>query len=161
MDAATIREAGPDDVRRVQDALMALSGDLGDDHRAGEEALAAACFGPASFACAMLAEAGDAVVGVALASPLFSTTRGASGTYVSDLWVTPARRGAGTGRRLLAGAARRGAEMWGARFVKLAVYAENQRAAAFYRRLGFSFQDRERNAVLDGAQMRALIEETT
>jgi ribosomal protein S18 acetylase RimI-like enzyme len=158
--AVAVRWATAADAPALHAALAALSRDLGDEHRASEEALAAACFGPSAFASALLSEAGGNLVGVALIAPIFSTTRGAAGVYLSDLWVDPAWRGARLGRRLLAEVARHGDERWGATFIKLAVYDENPGAARFYQTTGFAFLGRERNAILEGDALRALIGET-
>lgn len=156
MTAPAIRPAAPDDLDRLFAALAALAGDLGDPFQATRAGLAAACFGRVPAAVALLAERGEETVGACLVSPVFSTSWGSAGAYVSDLWVAPAERGSGLGRRLLAHAARLAAEDWGAGYVKLAVYEDNPRAAAFYARLGFAFQTRERTAILGGAALATL-----
>ena len=148
MDAPAIRPAGPGDMPALHRALCRLSDDLGDAHRADVAALDRACAGPAPAAYGFLA--GPGPEGAALASPLFSTTRGVAGVYVSDLWVADGRRGTGLGRRLLAHVARFGAGRWGAGFLKLSVYAENADALAFYDRLGFDRADRDRTLLLGG-----------
>ena len=139
-------------------ALSRLSADLGDRHLATEVALAAACTASQPAAYGFLA--GDGPAGAALAAPLFSTTRGAAGIYVSDLWVAPEARGTGLGRHLLAHAARFAADRWGARFLKLSVYGETDAALAFYHRLGFADTPRDRWLVLAGAPMTDLMEAT-
>jgi ribosomal protein S18 acetylase RimI-like enzyme len=149
-----IREAGPADMPALHRALAALSADLGDSHQAGPAALAAACQGPRAFALALIA--GHGPQGAALAAPVFSTTRGGAGAYVSDLWVAPERRGGGLGRALLAEVARIGARRWGAHFLKLSVYDRAAGARAFYARLGFRIQPGERPAILEGAPLAAL-----
>lgn len=144
---------GPADIAALADALAALSADLGDTHRAGARDLARACLGPAAVCRGLLARAGGAraggaPVGAALVSAIFSTTQGAAGAYVSDLWVAPAHRGRGLGRALLAAAAALAARRWEARFLKLAVYAGNAEALDFYRRLGFRHAAHERALLL-------------
>jgi len=129
-------------------ALCRLSGDLGDAHRADVAALDRACTGPAPAAHGFLAGPGPEAA--ALVSPLFSTTRGMAGVYVSDLWVSDDRRGTGLGRRLLSHVARFGAGRWGAGFLRLSVYAENADALAFYDRLGFDRVERDRTLLLGG-----------
>lgn len=151
-----IRLAAPGDMAALHAALTQLSADLGDRHGATMAALAAACSGPHPAAYGFLA--GDGPEGAALAAPLFSTTRGAAGLYVSDLWVAPAARGTGLGRRILAHVARFGADRWGATFIRLSAYGENAGALAFYDRLGFAETPRDRWLVLAGAAMDRLKE---
>lgn len=152
-----IRLAGPGDMAALHQALSQLSADLGDRHVATEAALARACTAPQPAAYGFLA--GNGTQGAALAAPLFSTTRGDAGLYVSDLWVAPAARGTGLGRRILAHVARFGADRWGASFLKLSVYGENAAALAFYDRLGFADTPRDRWLVLAGAALDRLTEE--
>lgn len=132
-------------------ALEALSTHMGDTHRATEEALARACLGAFPACHGFLARSGTDVAGAALVSPVFSTTRGAPGAYVSDLWVADEFRGRGLGRRLLCVAGEFAARNWRARFLKLTVYAENAGARAFYERLGFEVAERDRACLLGDA----------
>jgi ribosomal protein S18 acetylase RimI-like enzyme len=99
----------------------------------------------------MLARQGDDPVGALLASPLFSTTRGGLGLFVSDLWVDANTRGQGLGQRLLAHALRE----WSPVFVKLAVYHDNAAAHAFYTHTGFAPQG-DTNMILYGAALDRL-----
>ena len=137
MEDVTIRRAGSDDAERFNAALSKLSDYLGDRHKASAEDLRRSCFSqPAAFA-GLVAERAGEVVGAALLSPLFSTTRGGAGVFVSDLWVSETLRGSGLGRRLLAHAIRLGEELWGAGFLKLNVHHSNSGAMSAYERLGF------------------------
>lgn len=135
--APAIGVAGAADMAALAAALAALSADLGDTHRADAAALAAACLGVPPACHGLLARGAGGVTGAALVSAIFSTTQGAAGAYVSDLWVAAGARGQGLGRRLLRAAAGFAAERWRARFVKLAVYDDNPGARGFYARLGF------------------------
>lgn len=147
----TIRLAEAADAGRLNAALRALSADLGDTHRATDADIAAAGFGSEPAFRAILALRAEQVVGVAVFSPLYSTTRGCAGAYVSDLWVARAARGDGLGPRLLA--AVRDA---GAGFIRLAVYGDNPRAVAFYERMGFAARRGEVGMILDGAALKAI-----
>lgn len=156
MGGVTIRRAGEADLGRLDTGLRQLSAALGDAHSAARDDLHRACFGAGPVVRAMIAERGEALLGIALFSPVFSTMRGAIGLYVSDLWVDETARGAGLGRRLLAAAAREGNLLWDARFLRLVVYDDNPSARAFYRKLGFSDDRREILMTLDEAGIAAL-----
>ena len=134
----TIRDARPEDTERLDRGLAALSAELGDAHLLTRETLARLCFGAEPAAHALIAEDGTALLGVALYSPLVSTSRGGAGVFLADLWVSEDARGAGLGARLIGAVATRAAQRWGAIFLRLAVYHTNPRARAFYDRLGFA-----------------------
>jgi len=154
-----IAPAGAGDMGDLARALEALSAGMGDIHHATEAVLARACLGPDPACCGFLARAGAELAGAALASPVFSTTFGAAGAYVSDLWVAEGFRGRGLGRRLLRRVAEHAAERWQARFLKLTVYAENAGARAFYERLGFEVAERDRACLLGGEALDRLMGE--
>jgi ribosomal protein S18 acetylase RimI-like enzyme len=160
MQAISIRAAAEADLERLDAGLRRLSEGLGDGHRARVGDLRRAGFGAHPAFRALLAEAGDALVGVVLFSAIFSTMRGAAGLYVSDLWVADEARGQGLGQGLLTAAAREGERLWGARFLRLVVYDDNAEAQRFYRRLGFGTDSREILMTLDGDGLGALKGET-
>lgn len=137
-------------------ALNRLSDDLGDTHKTGANELAAACLDPSPVCHGFLAISGDALLGAALVSPIFSTTKGAMGVYVSDLWVDPALRGKGLGRRLLRKVALFGTTRWNANFLKLTVYSDNTKARHFYQKLGFQMAEKDQSFFLAGPQMKSL-----
>lgn len=130
-----VRDAA--DLARLEQALRALSADVGEDYAAQSATLAQALLGDTPAACGLLALQGDQTLGAALYSPVFSTVRGGAGVYVSDLWVSRAARSQGLGARLLAETARDGAARWQAGWLKLAVYDHSKAAQKFYQRLGF------------------------
>ncbi|WP_050527812.1 GNAT family N-acetyltransferase [Pseudorhodobacter aquimaris] len=134
------------DIPMLHQALAQLSQDLGDQHMASLAALTAA----APLWRAILA-VDEAPKGALLATPLFSTTRGGVGLYVSDLWVSAEARGQGLGQRLLSAAL----QQWRPVFIKLSVYDDNTRGRAFYERAGFVAQD-ETNMILQGAALDRL-----
>ena len=129
---------------------------MGDTHVATEADLARAGFGPVPAFHAVLAESRGSVVGAAIYAPLFSTTIGGAGAYVSDLWVDADLRGQGLGERLLAAVRTAAAREWGAVFLKLAVYDNNPRAMVFYDRLGFTAHEGVRYMMLKGAALDAI-----
>ena len=132
------------EIPKLHQALVTLSQDLGDTHLASLEALTKA----AEAWRAVLAVEGETPLGALFAAPLFSTSRGGLGLYVSDLWVSEDARGQGLGVRLL----RHAVQEWNPVFVKLSVYPDNTRGQAFYTRTGFTTQD-DRNMILHGAAL--------
>lgn len=148
-----IRLAEAADAARLNAALRALSDDLGDTHGASDADIAAAGFGPDPAFRAVLALRGEDVVGVAVFSPIYSTTRSSAGVFVSDLWVAASARGARLGPRLLAAVRDAASARAGCGFIRLAVYAENPRAVAFYKRMGFQARAGEVGMILDGAAL--------
>ena len=84
------------------------------------------------------------------------------GLLVSDLWVAEAVRGRGSGRRLIAAAARDGAARWGAAWLRLNVYHSNAGARRFYERLGFAqVAISELAMALDGPELRQALKDET
>jgi len=137
MTTITIRLAEVTDVARLNAALRELSSDLNDTHLARDNDLELAGFGKSPCFSALLAESQNEVVGVAMFSSLYSTTRGAPGVFVSDLWVAKSKRGNGIARNLLAEVCESAASQWGAAFLRLNVYSHNQPAIEAYEKLGF------------------------
>lgn len=144
-----IKRAERADAERLHEALAQLSRELGDTHVASLDDILRHGFSdsPAFFALIASRQGDDRTVGALLASPVFSTTRGGAGLYVSDLWVAGEARGAGLGERLLAAAPDHAPSSWTVTFLKLAVYQDNPRARRFYERLGF--RPREGETVFD------------
>ena len=151
--AVTLRKAGPEDAARLNAGLRALSQDMGDTHRADDRQIARALGGVCR---AIMAEAGSDLAGLALYSPLISTTRGMAGAYVSDLWVAPGWRGVGLGPRLLASVRDAAARDWDAGFLRLGVYTRNRQARRFYHGLGFTEAADEHYLTLTGPALEAL-----
>jgi len=147
MDGIVIKQVERADAERLHDALTRLSEDLGDSHTAGVDDLLRHGFSEPPAFFALIALRGQGTVGALLASPVFSTTRGGAGLYVSDLWVAKEARGAGLGQRLLAAALDHAPQSWNVTFLKLAVYDDNPDARRFYGRLGF--EAREGEVVMD------------
>ena len=151
--AVTIRIAGRDDAAMLNGALRALSADLGDTHGATDADILRDGFGPDPAFRAQMALCEGAVVGAAVYSPIYSTTRARPGVYVSDLWVAGSMRGAGLGPRLLAAVRDDARQRWGGGFIRLAVYTDNPRAVAFYERMGFAPRVAEVGMLLEGGAL--------
>ncbi len=92
-------------------------------------------FGHRPYAEALIARAAGEPVGFALFFHNFSTFMGRPGLYLEDLYVTPAWRGRGIGRRLFARLARVAIERRCAR-MEWWVLDWNEPAIGFYRSIG-------------------------
>lgn len=139
-----LTDVTPDEFHELECALRALASDLSDPFRIDSEDLKKALFGPNPACYGILAKTTDEeLVGAAMFAPLVSTAFGASGAYVSDLWVAETARGQKTGKALLAKVAKRAEAMWNAGFVRLMVYEANTDARRFYERLEFQPRDGE------------------
>jgi GNAT superfamily N-acetyltransferase len=132
-----IRPATRDDVP----LLLELIGELADYERLRHEVVLDAAlleqhlFGPRPVAEAVLAEVDGEPVGYALFFPTFSTFVGLPGIWLEDLFVRPARRGAGIGRALLVHVAQL-AVARGCGRMEWSALDWNEPALAFYRGLG-------------------------
>ncbi len=151
-----IRLAERQDAPRLNAALRKLSETMGDTHKAEDLLVESAGFGDTPAFYALIAERQGEFIGFAVYSPLFSTTRGRAGAYVSDLWVDAPARGQRLGVRLLAAVRDRAQAQWGAGFLRLAVYDDNPRAVSFYAGLGFVTATAETSMTLEGAALAAI-----
>jgi GNAT superfamily N-acetyltransferase len=114
--------------------------------------LAAALFGPHRYAEVVFACRDGVPVGFALFFHNFSTFVGKPGIYLEDLFVRPAARGHGIGKRLLAWLAATALERGCAR-LDWAVLDWNEPALSFYRSLGAVVQDEWTTLRLTGAAL--------
>lgn len=133
-----IRPATLGDAGAIHGMILGIGAVLGQAEkiRGTVEDLERYGFGPDPAFEALIAEAGGTPVGLCLYFRSFSTWRGRPGAYVQDLFVDPACRGTGLGRRLLAACAAAMAARGGA-YIRLSVDAANEAAQGFYRRAGF------------------------
>jgi GNAT superfamily N-acetyltransferase len=137
-----IRPAVPTDVP----AIVGLVRELASYERAAEEAVAtdeqvrAVLFGQHPTVFCDVADVHGTVVGIAVWFENFSTWLGRHGIYLEDLYVTPARRGEGLGKALLATLARRCVERGYGR-LEWSVLDWNQSAIDFYVALGATAMD--------------------
>lgn len=106
------------------------------------------------FEC-LIAELEGEPAGFALFFHTYSTWRGRRGLWLEDLYVRPARRGEGIGRRLLAALARIARDRGCARF-EWSVLDWNEPAIRFYRSLGAVPLDEWTRWRLDGDALEAL-----
>ena len=94
----------------------------------------AACVGDSPFLNGFVCEAEGEILGYAMTAHSFSTEFGRSCVWIEDIYVAPAARGQGIGKKLLAYIERRNP---GALF-RLEAEAENEGAVRLYRSLGFT-----------------------
>ena len=136
-DTLTIRRGQREDVPLI----LRFIRELGEYERLAHEIVATEAdledtlFGERPVAFPLIAELGGAPVGWALYFYNFSTFHGRPGIYLEDLYVTPASRGHGVGRALLAELAKI-AVAERCRRVEWAVLDWNAPSIAFYESLG-------------------------
>jgi GNAT superfamily N-acetyltransferase len=94
----------------------------------------------------LIARAGDALVGFAALSFLWTLERGGRAVWLDELYVVPERRSQGIGAALL-GAALDAARAAGAVAVDLEIESDYARASTLYRRAGFTPLERTRWAL--------------
>lgn len=124
---------------------------------ATEDSLRASLFGARPAAEVVIAYERDEPVGFALYFQTFSTFLGRPGLYLEDLYVTPARRGHGVGRRLLAYLARVAVERGYGR-MEWSVLNWNEPALVVYRKIGARPMDEWTVQRLTGEALKSLAE---
>jgi len=133
----TIRAAASDDVMVILRFIRELAEyeKLGDQVSADRETLSRSLFGPRPYAECLLAETGGEPAGFALYFHNFSTFVGKPGLYLEDIYVAPAFRQAGIGLAFFRALAKIALARDCGR-IEWSVLHWNERAIAFYRRLG-------------------------
>ena len=132
-----IASATESDVNVVMSLVKELAAyeKMSGDVVATEADIKRALFSNPPAAEALIARAGREVVGFALFFQSFSTFLGRRGLYLEDLFIRPAARGKGYGRRLLIELARIAVER-GCGRVEWSVLDWNELAHASYRKVG-------------------------
>ncbi|MEX2468844.1 MAG: GNAT family N-acetyltransferase [Pseudohongiellaceae bacterium] len=132
-----IRHADKGDAGLILDFIRQLAEyeKLAHEVVATEDTLREALFGDSPYAQVIIAEFGDTPVGYALYFHNFSTFTGRPGIYLEDLFVTPAYRGRGFGKCLLAYIAKLAVEKNCTR-VEWSVLDWNEPSIQFYRSIG-------------------------
>jgi len=137
MSEIEIRRATPQDVPLVLTLLheLATYEKLAHVVVATENDLHEALFGDRPVVETVIACLDGEPVGYALFFPTFSTFLGKPGLYLEDLYVRPAARGFGVGRKLLEHLARLTVERgWGR--LEWSVLDWNEPSIAFYKKMG-------------------------
>ncbi len=111
-------------------------------------------FGPRAAFTAMVAELDGVIVGYVFLSPGYNTDIAARSMWLHDLFVTPAARGRGVGRSLVAAVAAETVRA-GCASLEWGVHTANAGALEFYRRLGAGGAE-VRIMGVDGERLRVL-----
>ncbi|HEV2093363.1 MAG TPA: GNAT family N-acetyltransferase [Rubrobacter sp.] len=132
-----VREASEADVPLILSFVRELAEYEGLSHEvvATEEGLREGLFGERRYAQVLIAERDGLPAGFALFFHNFSTFLGKPGMYLEDLYVRPAFRGAGIGKKLLAHLAKL-AVARGCGRLEWWVLDWNEPSIGFYRKLG-------------------------
>ena len=159
-DSLRIDPASPADAPLILTLIRELAEyeKLSDQVAATEADLDRALFSDRPAAEAVVARLSGEAVGFALFFHTFSTFVGRPGLYLEDLYVRPAHRGRGVGRRLLAHLAALAVERGCGRF-EWSVLDWNEPAIAAYRRAGAVPMDEWTVYRLTGEPLRALAAE--
>jgi len=132
---------------------------LAHEVTATEQDIQTQLFGSSPKSECVIAELGGTAIGFALYFHNFSTFVGKPGLYLEDLYVKPAFRGKGYGRRLLSYLAKLAMTRGCGRF-EWAVLDWNAPAIRFYQSLGAKMMESWRINRLSGAALQKLAAET-
>ena len=157
MDALIVTPATEDDVPLILQLIHELAEyeRLSHEVVATEDDLRRTLFGARPYAEALMARWEGAPAGFALFFHNYSTFLGRPGLYLEDLFVRPAHRRRGIGRRLLAHLARLARER-GCGRVEWAALDWNAPAIRFYESLGAVTLDEWRLFRISGAALERL-----
>ena len=152
-----LRSAGMEDAGVLHAMVLAMAREAGsadDVSSCVDDFLRFGFSGPPDFH-ALIAERDGTAVGMCLYFYSFSTWRGTRGVYVQDIYVAKSERGGVVASMLIAETARRAGRQ-GARYMRLSVNRENQRARKFYEKLGLSCTESECIYMAKGDAFEAL-----
>ena len=137
MSDTRVREASEGDLPLILSFVHELAEyeKLSHEVVATEDGLRESLFGERRYAEVLVAEHDGAPAGFALYFHNFSTFLGKPGIYLEDLYVKPAFRGAGIGKKLLVNLARLAKER-GCGRLEWWVLDWNESSIGFYRKLG-------------------------
>jgi GNAT superfamily N-acetyltransferase len=158
---ADVRPARREDVPAIVALIRELAAYEKLEHlaTATPEALEPHLFGARPACECLVGEQGGAVVGFALFFHNFSTFLSRPGLYLEDLYVQPAARGTGLGKRFLQALARIAVERGCGRF-EWCVLDWNVDAQRFYARMGATMQPEWRLCRVTGDALQDLADPT-
>ncbi|HET9468708.1 MAG TPA: GNAT family N-acetyltransferase [Vicinamibacterales bacterium] len=153
----SIRPATPEDVPLILTFIheLATYEKLAHEVVATERDMHEALFGERPVIEAVIASLDNEPVGYALCFSTFSTFLGKPGLYLEDLYVRPAARGFGVGRKLLEHLARVTVDRgWGR--LEWSVLDWNEPSIAFYKKMGATPMDEWTIFRLTGKNLESL-----
>jgi GNAT superfamily N-acetyltransferase len=153
MNDTTLRPASPADAALIFTLLRELADYeklLGRFHLT-EAVIARDMLGPDAVCKCDMLFVGDEPAGLATWFWIYKSFRAARGIFLEDLYVRPAFRGQGLGKRLLAHLARRAHAADG--YVEWQVLDWNTPSIDFYKRIGADLMPEWITCRLDGAQL--------
>ncbi|KRD64160.1 GNAT family N-acetyltransferase [Ensifer sp. ENS10] len=127
----TIRCAKQRDLPELREMIAELAAHHGDAAPITPEQLERDLFGRTPWITALVAEAGNRLIGYAILVPIYRAAEGARGMELHHLFVRPESRGTGIGRHLVA-KAREQAKMAGCDFLSVSAATGNFQAHHFY-----------------------------
>lgn len=131
------RTAQPDDIPALLDGIAQLAAHHGDQACATPESLTRDLFGPCPWLHALIAETPTGIAGYAILLPLAQVQFGKRGMDLHHLFIWPAHRRSGTGKKLLA-AAQTHARALGCTYLTVGTHPDNHEAEAYYLHNGFA-----------------------
>ncbi|MER8589804.1 GNAT family N-acetyltransferase [Mesorhizobium sp. M1338] len=140
----TLRPGRVDDVDTIHAALLKLGEhiDARQEIKSTPDDLRRYGFGKNPAFSTLIAEVDGEFAGLCLHFPIFSTWMGRPGVYVQDLYVEDLFRGRRIGEKLLRRVARE-CRAAGGVYLRLSVGTNNERAKAFYEKLGIGWSSYE------------------
>jgi len=132
----SIRHARPSDLAELTEMIAALAAHHGDASAMTLETLKRDLFGPMPWITALVADAGEELIGYAILIPLYRATEGQRGMELHHLYVRDGQRGNGIGQHLVA-RARDCARAQGCDYLSVSATTGNFAAHRFYEQLDF------------------------
>ncbi|MBP1882939.1 GNAT family N-acetyltransferase [Sinorhizobium mexicanum] len=127
----TIRCAKPRDLPALHEMIVELAALHDDDAPLAPERLERDLFSRTPWITALVAEAGNQLIGYAILVPTYRAAEGMRGMELHHLFVRPGHRGTGIGRHLVA-KAREQARIAGCDYLSVSAATGNFQAHRFY-----------------------------
>lgn len=132
-----IRAPRPADLPQLAEMIAALAAHHGDAAQTTPERLERDLFGPHPWISALVAEAGEELIGYAILVPMYRAQEGRRGMDLHHLYVADGHRGHGIGQHLV-DRARAQAQKAGCDFLSVSAATGNFAAHRFYQHMDFT-----------------------
>jgi GNAT superfamily N-acetyltransferase len=132
-----IRTAKPRDLPELNEMIALLAAHHGDAAGMTSETLERDLFGPMPWIQALVADAGDDLIGYAILVPLYRAQEGKRGMDLHHLFVRDGHRGHGIGQHLVT-RARESARAQGCDYLSVSAATGNFAAHRFYEQMDFT-----------------------